>query len=121
MMYGASELAGKRRPTHRPTETAGLRWQPEMCPMANAIVNTVRPKANATPSNPMPTLGNAAASTALPHPPRTSQNVPKNSAPSFLPSDMYASFTEVQGLHHGYSRQPTAASSPAGRSVGYSG
>ena len=29
----------------------------------------------------MPTSGNAAANTALPHPPSTSQNVPKNSAP----------------------------------------
>lgn len=49
--------------------------------MAKAIVNTVRPKASDTPSNPIPTLGNAAASTALPQPPRTSQKVPKNSAP----------------------------------------
>ena len=30
----------------------------------------------------MPTLGKAAASTALPHPPRTSQNVPIDSAAS---------------------------------------
>src|SRR5208282_2274315 len=52
-----------------------------MCPIANAMVSTVRPKAKATPSNPMPTLGKAAARTALPHPPSTNQNVPKNSAP----------------------------------------
>ena len=50
--------------------------------MANAIVSTVRPKANATPSSPMPTFGKAAASTALPQPPSTSQNVPMNSAAS---------------------------------------
>ncbi len=61
-------------------ETAGLRWQPEMWPIAKAIVRTVRPKASETPSRPMPTSGNAAASTALPQPPSTSQNVPKNSA-----------------------------------------
>ena len=32
----------------------------------------------------MPTWGKAAARTALPHPPKTSQNVPKNSAPSLF-------------------------------------
>jgi hypothetical protein len=61
-------------------ETAGFRWQPEIWPIAYAIVRTVNPKASETPSKPMPRLGNAAANTALPHPPRTSQNVPKNSA-----------------------------------------
>src|SRR5215510_13482313 len=45
------------------------------------MVSTVRPKANDTPCRPMPTFGNAAASTALPQPPITNQNVPKNSAP----------------------------------------
>jgi hypothetical protein len=48
------------------------------------MVITVRPKANDTPSNPIPTLGNAAAKTALPHPPRTNQKVPINSAPYFF-------------------------------------
>ncbi len=38
------------------------------------------PKAKETPANPMPSSGYAAASTALPQPPKTSQNVPKNSA-----------------------------------------
>src|SRR5258705_8960959 len=47
------------------------------------MVNTERPKANATPSSPMPTCGNAAASTALPQPPKTSQSVPRNSAVIF--------------------------------------
>src|SRR5580692_7997922 len=51
-----------------------------MCPMAKAMVRTVSPKANATPAKPMLTAGNPAASTAAPHPPKTSQNVPKNSA-----------------------------------------
>jgi hypothetical protein len=40
----------------------------------------VRPKAKETPSNPMPTFGNAAARTALPQPPNTNQKVPRNSA-----------------------------------------
>ena len=44
---------------------------------------TVRPKAKATPSRPMPTLGKAAARTALPQPPRTSQNVPNEFRPKF--------------------------------------
>ena len=48
--------------------------------MAKAIVNTVNPKASATPAKPMPSPGNAAARTALPQPPKTSQKVPKNSA-----------------------------------------
>src|SRR5271168_129618 len=52
------------------------------------MVRTVRPKARATPRKPMPRAGNAAARTAAPHPPKTSQNVPKNSAETFLASDM---------------------------------
>src|SRR6187549_3089764 len=44
------------------------------------MVSTVRPNATETPSRPMPTFGKAAASTALPQPPSTSQNVPMNSA-----------------------------------------
>jgi hypothetical protein len=52
--------------------------------MANAIVSTVRPNANETPNKPIPTFGKAAANTALPQPPNTNQNVPKNSAPSRL-------------------------------------
>ena len=39
-----------------------------------------RPKARATPRSPMPYSGNLRANTALPHPPSTSQKVPKNSA-----------------------------------------
>src|SRR5690242_12967416 len=44
------------------------------------MVSTVRPKAKETPRRPMPTPGKAAARTALPQPPKTSQNVPKTSA-----------------------------------------
>src|SRR5262245_48654450 len=44
------------------------------------MVSTVKPKASATPCNPIPTLGNAADRTALPQPPKTSQKVPMNSA-----------------------------------------
>src|SRR6185369_9225375 len=50
------------------------------------MVRTVRPKATETPSSPIPTPGNAAASTALPQPPRTSQKVPTNSAARRLES-----------------------------------
>src|SRR5208282_2489035 len=48
------------------------------------MVNTVRPKARATPRKPIPSCGYAASSTAAPHPPKTSQNVPINSAASFF-------------------------------------
>jgi hypothetical protein len=40
----------------------------------------------------MPTPGKAAASTALPQPPNTSQKVPMNSAPNRFDSDMAFSF-----------------------------
>jgi hypothetical protein len=44
------------------------------------MVITVKPNASETPKRPMPTFGNAAANTALPQPPKTSQKVPMNSA-----------------------------------------
>jgi hypothetical protein len=56
--------------------------------MANAMVNTVSPKAKATPANPIPRPGKAAAKTALPQPPKTSQNVPMNSAKDLFESDI---------------------------------
>ena len=81
---------------------AGFRWQPDIWPIANAIVTTVSPNAKATPNKPMPTCGNAAASTALPQPPSTSQNVPINSAANFLESGMayphYVIFRLLCGL-----------------------
>jgi hypothetical protein len=56
--------------------------------MANAMVMTVKPNASATPANPIPKPGKAAASTALPQPPKTSQKVPMNSAKHRFESDM---------------------------------
>src|SRR5471030_417860 len=88
MMYAGNSLAGNLPPTTKPTDTAGLRWQPLMCPMANAMVNTVSPNARATPNSPIPTAGNAAANTALPQPPNTSQNVPNPSVIERLNKDM---------------------------------
>jgi hypothetical protein len=58
------------------------------------MVKTVNPKANATPAYPIPTLGTPAAITAAPHPPNTSQNVPKNSAAARLPIGI-ASLLEI--------------------------
>src|SRR6187455_3079081 len=81
-MYGRSDPVGNRPPAHKPTETAGLKCPPEIGPSAYAPDTTVRPNASDTPSRPIPTLGKAAASTALPHPPRTSQKVPIDSAAS---------------------------------------
>src|SRR6185437_11272557 len=52
------------------------------------MATMVSPKASATPNRPIPTCGNAAASTALPQPPKTSQKVPMNSAASFLVNGM---------------------------------
>jgi len=47
--YGNNSAAGNLFPATRPTDTAGMRWQPEMCPMAKPIVRRVRPNAKATP------------------------------------------------------------------------
>lgn len=60
--------------------------------MANAMVRTVKPKANDTPNRPIPTSGNAAANTALPQPPKTNQNVPINSAAIFLERSIFQPF-----------------------------
>ena len=79
-MYVGTSFPGNRLPAHNPIVTAGLIWHPEIDPIVNAIVSSVSPNANATPRNPIPVFGKPAASTALPHPPNTSQNVPINSA-----------------------------------------
>jgi hypothetical protein len=44
------------------------------------MVKKDKPNARATPINPIPRSGYAAAKTALPQPPKISQKVPKNSA-----------------------------------------
>src|SRR4051794_25975593 len=79
-MYAGASRPGKRPPRHNPTVTAGLKCAPEIGPTAYAIVRTLSPNASATPAKPMPSPGNAAASTALPQPPSTNQNVPQSSA-----------------------------------------
>lgn len=55
-----------------------------MCPIAYAMVTTVKPNAIATPTKPIPNSGYAADKTALPHPPRTNHKVPINSATNFF-------------------------------------
>ena len=62
--------------TSTPSDTAGLRCAPDICPTPYAIATTVRPKARETPKN--PTL--PPAKTAVPQPPNTRVNVPINSA-----------------------------------------
>src|SRR5579875_2960618 len=51
------------------------------------MVSSVRPNAKATPRNPIPSSGKAAEIKAAPHPPKTSQKVPRNSAIERLISD----------------------------------
>ena len=58
-------------PIHNPIDTAGFKWHPEIRPIAYAIVTTVKPKARATPTNPIPNSRYAAASTTLTHPTKT--------------------------------------------------
>src|SRR5574344_1953465 len=95
-MYAGASLAGKRPPATRPRVTAGFRWQPEMWPMAKAMVSTVRPNASATPTEPMPIPEPMPpalqARTAAPQPPRTSQNVPIASAMDLFVRDIVTSF-----------------------------
>src|SRR5260221_5632740 len=62
------------------------------------MVRTVRPKASATPTSPMSISGNFAASTALPQPPKTSQKVPMNSAPSFFDNGMAAPPVDLRAM-----------------------
>lgn len=118
MMYAGSSAAGKRLPAASPIETAGLRWQPEMWPIASAMVGTVSPNANATPANPMPELGNAAARTALPQPPKTSQKVPRHSARERLPSVAdVSSSTAGSRIRHFRSGPPGLWPAYAGQNV----
>src|SRR5260370_30885538 len=53
------------------------------------MVTTLSPNASETPTNPMPTCGNAAAMTALPQPAKVSQNVPIASAAYFFAFMMF--------------------------------
>src|ERR1700749_436882 len=79
------------------------------------MVNTVNPNANATPTKPIPSCGKAAASTADPHPPSTSQAVPMNSAASFL------SINRLQCERDPRNRRPSAAARNRGGTLGLEG
>ena len=65
-------------------ERANLRSIARCYYIPYAIVKTVKPNANETPRRPIPSSGNPADKTALPHPPKTSQNVPIPSAINFF-------------------------------------
>ena len=68
-IYGITSFLSNFPAVNNPIVTAGFKWHPDICPIANAIVKTVNPKAKATPVNPIPSSGYPAAKTALPHPP----------------------------------------------------
>src|ERR1700730_4835539 len=72
------------------------------------MVTTVRPKASATPTRPMPISGNLAARTALTQPPKRSQKVPMNSAPSFFDNGMAEPPIDLRAMRK---RQPVGDSS----------
>src|SRR3982750_366229 len=59
------------------------------------MVSNERPNAKTTPKNPMPVWGKPAASTDLPHPVNTSQNVPSISAAAFLLEEIGKFFTSL--------------------------
>jgi hypothetical protein len=77
--------------------------------MANAMLSTVNPKARETPTKAIPKFRvvlpevsrNLAASTALPHPPNTSQQVPRISAMSRLARGMFSFLEVVPQLRRG--------------------
>src|SRR3546814_12065414 len=81
--------------------------------MANAMVNTVRPNARATPSTPIP----EAANTALPQPPNTSQNVPNNSVVERLSKDISILDKTVVIIGYASSRITTGPSPEPGLST----
>src|ERR1700704_1046868 len=66
--------------TNMPSVTAGLMWQPEIGPTANAMASKERPNAMATPT--LPTF--APAITAVVSPAKTRTKVPNNSAAYFI-------------------------------------
>src|SRR5215467_12548653 len=66
--------------TSIPRVTAGLIWQPEIGPTANAMASRESPNAMATPT--LPTF--APAITAVVNPAKTRTNVPNNSAAYFI-------------------------------------
>src|SRR5579864_3866345 len=69
-----------RRLTTIPRVTAGLIWQPEIGPTANAMASRESPNAMATPT--LPTF--PPAITAVVKPANTRTNVPNNSAAYFM-------------------------------------
>src|SRR5580704_17688267 len=92
------------------------------------MVKTVSPKAQATPRKPMPVLGKPAASTAAPQPPKTSQNVPTNSAIARVPKDIVRILLEqilleivYQGLRWYQENAPEDKKGPAPADGGRSG
>src|SRR5262249_13867379 len=91
-MYGKTSPNGNRFPIATPTAIAGSKWQPATAPIAQAIAPPLKPNASATPRTPTPNCGNPADNTAAPHPPNTSQNVPKNSAANFFDKGIVVSF-----------------------------
>src|ERR1700692_301815 len=77
------------------------------------MVTTLSPNANETPTNPIPTCGNAAAMTALPQPAKVSQNVPIASAAYFFafmisslcrPKPRHGSLRGAEGLEPSFMR-----------------
>ncbi len=75
-----------RRVTQKPIVIAGLKWPPEMCPMAETMMAIARPCASAIPSRPMPGSPEARRNWFAqmePTPKKIKVNVPKNSAMSF--------------------------------------
>src|SRR3569623_3478158 len=90
----------------RPSDTAGLKWPPEMPPTAYAMVSTARPAAKPTPMKPTPTVGNPAAIIAVPSTAKQSQKVPKNSAKSLrairqMPHEKVSHVSRVSGWRDG--------------------
>src|SRR6185312_15529317 len=70
------------------------------------MVRTVSPKASATPTSPIPTSGNLAAITALPHPAKVSQNVPIASARYLWILSLYIGSSSQTALQRRPRREP---------------
>ena len=87
IQYGTTSLGGNFRATASPSETAGLKWPPEICPSAVIASARPRPNAKAIP-RPLIAPGPMSTETATALKPRKKKrNVPSASPPRRRVSD----------------------------------
>src|SRR3954453_18656523 len=99
-----------------PRVTAGLTWQPEIGPMADARASSTSPKASATPTTPDRSPPPLSPATAAPTARNTSNSVPTNSAISERTS--VGDTADLRGAAAAPPGRPSAATVRVGTQVG---